>query len=483
MAITTTSRFGLKLYSSGTDAHPTRVDFNAMINSIEAVGVIGDQGLASARPTANKGHRVWWSSDTSRFYWDDGTAWQEITNVGGGGAGAPVVVAGTASEGSSNRNARADHTHNLPIATISVAGAMSAADKSKLDSATSSATPSQLVIRDSSGRTQVGTPAVSSDAANKGYVDSTVAGASPASHTHDAGAVISGVFDPARLPAASTTAQGALSAADKTKLDAAASIPTASTLVVRDASGRARFADPSVAADASTKGYVDGQINTHGHANATSSINGFMSATDKIAFDAAASAATPSVLMKRDGSGRAKVASPSASDDIATKAYADSVGTGKRSDTPPFAHMGATDLGQTINSLSPKKVTYGAAQILKGGFTFDNANDALVVPVTGWYEVVIKGYMYSVSSTAGDGTLWAEAYVNSVLTGIKIGLFFEGGGDCYDLSAVATGLVKINAGEKVQMYMWSDPSANLVTFGSNGWDGTYVEVRWYAADA
>jgi hypothetical protein len=39
---------------------------------------------------------------------------------------------------------------------------------------------------------------------------------------------------------------------------AKASAATASTLVLRDGSGRAQFADPAVAADAATKGYVDG---------------------------------------------------------------------------------------------------------------------------------------------------------------------------------------------------------------------------------
>ncbi|ASR78053.1 minor tail protein [Arthrobacter phage Timinator] len=64
--------------------------------------------------------------------------------------------------------------------------------------------------------------------------------------------------------AATTTVAGFMSAADKVKLDgadaklaAAASAATASTLVIRDAAGRAQFADPSAAADAATKGYVD----------------------------------------------------------------------------------------------------------------------------------------------------------------------------------------------------------------------------------
>jgi hypothetical protein len=50
---------------------------------------------------------------------------------------------------------------------------------------------------------------------------------------------------------------GFMSAADKTKLDDATSAATASKLVIRDANGRAQFADPATASQAATKGYVD----------------------------------------------------------------------------------------------------------------------------------------------------------------------------------------------------------------------------------
>jgi hypothetical protein len=63
------------------------------------------------------------------------------------------------------------------------------------------------------------------------------------------------------IVAATGSVPGSMSAADKAKLDAAASLATVSTLVLRDASGRARFVDPANAADAATKGYVDALIN------------------------------------------------------------------------------------------------------------------------------------------------------------------------------------------------------------------------------
>ena len=56
------------------------------------------------------------------------------TLIGGGGAGRDVVVGGTGHEGTSILGARADHGHAIPMATASSPGAMSAADKAKLDS-------------------------------------------------------------------------------------------------------------------------------------------------------------------------------------------------------------------------------------------------------------------------------------------------------------------------------------------------------------
>lgn len=59
----------------------------------------------------------------------------------------------------------------LPVATGSAAGSMSAADKAKLDTATFSATGSALAQRHSTGSIQVVTGTNALDAANKGYVD------------------------------------------------------------------------------------------------------------------------------------------------------------------------------------------------------------------------------------------------------------------------------------------------------------------------
>ncbi|WNN95974.1 minor tail protein [Arthrobacter phage Hirko] len=77
------------------------------------------------------------------------------------------------------------HTH--AAATASVDGFMSAADKTKLDGATSSPTLGALAMRHATaGTIQVLTGTNANDAANKGYVDTQVATRAATAHTHAA---------------------------------------------------------------------------------------------------------------------------------------------------------------------------------------------------------------------------------------------------------------------------------------------------------
>jgi len=87
-----------------------------------------------------------------------------------------------------------------------------------------------------------------------------------------------------------------------TGIHGAVSAETASKVVIRDASARARFADPAAAQDAATKAYVDAHA-----ALATAGTHG------------STTAATANKLVHRDAAGRAKVVAPSAADDIALK--------------------------------------------------------------------------------------------------------------------------------------------------------------------
>ena len=77
------------------------------------------------------------------------------------------------------------------------------------------------------------------------------------------------------------------------------------------------------------------------HANATSSASGFLSAADKTKLDNATDSNTVSRLMMRDSNGRAKVADPSSTYDIANKNYVDTNFVRKNADTTMSAKLTA----------------------------------------------------------------------------------------------------------------------------------------------
>lgn len=215
---------------------------------------------------------------------------------------------------------------------------------------TSAATASKLIIRDSAGRAQVASPSEDSDIATKKYVDDTASG--------DAGAVQTNLTNHINNQAAG--------------VHGAVSTPTANKIIIRDGSGRAQVTSPSAGNDIANKSYVDNKtwnanditagtlpiarggtgattaagvltnlgitataaelnyvdgvtsnIQTQLNAKATTSaLNAHTGATTGV--HGATSAATANKIIIRDASGRAQVATPSASTDIANKNYVDS---------------------------------------------------------------------------------------------------------------------------------------------------------------
>ncbi|MHA6481050.1 hypothetical protein ACX1C1_03900 [Paenibacillus sp. strain BS8-2] len=77
-----------------------------------------------------------------------------------------------------------------------------------------------------------------------------------------AGDIASGTFAAARLPAATTSAQGALSPTDKTLIDGATANAAANTLVRRDANGRYKAGAPSASDDVARKAETDALATT-----------------------------------------------------------------------------------------------------------------------------------------------------------------------------------------------------------------------------
>lgn len=276
MAESTTPRLGLSVYDSGNDLHPDRAKFNAQQNLLDKLLATAMQGTMAERPAAGVGGALFWATDSSRLYFDDGIAWRDVNTTGGGGAGAPISVGGSAAEGTSARAARSDHTHALPLATATAPGALSAADKKKLDAATPAATPNTLMLTDANGRTQLAAPLNQADAANKAYVDQTAANASN---------LTSGTVPAARLPEVTASVNGAMLAADKAKLDAATGNFSSSTLAMRDGNGNLNansFYTPTGGSQSTLphaltrKDYVDTQVATRAptsHKHAAGDLN------------------------------------------------------------------------------------------------------------------------------------------------------------------------------------------------------------------
>lgn len=138
----------------------------------------------------------------------------------------------------------------------------------------------------------------------------------------------------------------------------------------------------------------------------------------------------------------------------------------------PFGHMGRTAGFMGVQS-SDTVVQMDTAQVLKGGMTFDNSNDALVVPVAGYYRVNAQFY-----ATGGQGSS-AICHVWKVGSGSPTGVstrFWKA--DSGDYVGHATGIVLLSAGDKLRITMTFPPSS---TWGTNGYDGSYLEVEYLAA--
>lgn len=159
---------------------------------------------------------------------------------------------------------------------------------------------------------------------------------------------------------------------------------------------------------------------------------------------------------------------------LVMQTLAESVDTALSELTRPFGHMGKTDGFQTVTTAGT--LTMSAAQELKGGVTFDNAADALVVPVAGLYRITAK--LYSSGGVTGRQTSGImklpAAGGAAVSTGVAITMF-KGTTDDYNLTA--TGTVRLAAGDKVYMTAQGNASA----YGGDGYGGCFLEVEFAQA--
>lgn len=140
-------------------------------------------GLLASRPAANSvdAGTIYYATDTYLFYYSDGSAWTQTNAFGT--VTAQTSYGASSGNGSATTYARADHTHGTPALGTStpnaISGAASAAGSASVPSKedhTHAFTPSQDLSMATYKLTNLGTPTASTDAANKGYVDSVAQG-------------------------------------------------------------------------------------------------------------------------------------------------------------------------------------------------------------------------------------------------------------------------------------------------------------------
>lgn len=141
----------------------------------------------------------------------------------------------------------------------------------------------------------------------------------------------------------------------------------------------------------------------------------------------------------------------------------------------PFGHLGRTSGSQSTNTTAVT-VQMDAAQELRGGMTFDNATDSLVIPLTGLYRVTVK--LYTTGSATGKHTCSISKVGSggATIPGCAVQVNKSDTTDWFGDTTVTTPLT---AGDKLYMAAASTSASN--TWGTNGYDGTFLEVQYVGA--
>jgi hypothetical protein len=129
----------------------------------------------------------------------------------------------------------------------------------------------------------------------------------------------------------------------------------------------------------------------------------------------------------------------------------------------PMGHMGRTGGFQSLSGINT--TVMDTAPILRGGVTFDNANDALIIPVAGYYRVTAQAYF----SGAASGTNIAVIYKNAAQMGIQARAVPAGGDTAMHLG----GTIQCAVGDAIKL---AQQSGGQSAWGSTGYDGSWLEI-------
>jgi hypothetical protein len=138
-----------------------------------------------------------------------------------------------------------------------------------------------------------------------------------------------------------------------------------------------------------------------------------------------------------------------------------------------WGHMGRTAGFQTLSGSTQIRVAFDAAQQLHGGITFDNPNDALVVPFAGYYRCTLRTYATGGNPYMQTGIIWVNGALPTIRAGVNI---YKA--DAQDYTGQASCIMYLNAGDKVQQAVSTNGTGTGTTWGTNGYDGAWVEVEY-----
>lgn len=138
----------------------------------------------------------------------------------------------------------------------------------------------------------------------------------------------------------------------------------------------------------------------------------------------------------------------------------------------PFGHMGRT-AGFMALSTTTATVVMDAAQELRGGMTFDNANDALVIPQSGLYTITMKLYT-SGGSSGVKHTMTLTKLVGGAVSGVGIQIYKADTADWYGTTCMTVPLL---ANDKLYLSA-AVVSGTSNTWGTDGYNGTFLEAEF-----
>lgn len=138
----------------------------------------------------------------------------------------------------------------------------------------------------------------------------------------------------------------------------------------------------------------------------------------------------------------------------------------------PFGHMGriAGNFGLTTTG---QTVPMEAAQELRGGMTFENATDSLVVPRSGIYRITMKLYATGAGSSLKH-TMSAHKVSSGAISGAGLQCQKVDSGDWFTYGTVSMPLV---ANDKIFLSAAVSTGTGN-TWGTDGYNGTFLELEY-----